>query len=294
MASEGGGRFEPRQAITSMTTLLVGFDSAWTATNSGALVGVLRACDGTYQELGPPQVANYGQAEGRILEWQAQHNPAATVVLLDQPTIVKNDRGQRPVENLVSSPVSRRYGGMQPANTAKREMFGEDAPVWRFLAKFGGPANPVELLAGTRVFETYPVLAIIALGWTLPDPRRAGRLPKYNPTRKTFSNADWQHVCQRAREAVAEHGLSELAGWLDEACNNTAPRKWDQDGLDACVCLLAALHFAEAKDCLMVGNLDTGYIVVPYGEALREELKCRCRQTGRDPAQWIRTFLAVL
>ena len=33
-----------------MTTLLVGFDSAWTPTNSGALVGVLHLDDGTFHE----------------------------------------------------------------------------------------------------------------------------------------------------------------------------------------------------------------------------------------------------
>jgi predicted RNase H-like nuclease len=31
-----------------MTTLLIGFDSAWTAKNSGALVGVMRRDDGDY------------------------------------------------------------------------------------------------------------------------------------------------------------------------------------------------------------------------------------------------------
>lgn len=278
-----------------MTTLLVGFDSAWTATNSGALVGVLRAHDGTYQELGPPLVVNYGQAECTILEWQAQHHPAATIVLLDQPTIVKNARGQRPVENLVSSPVSLRYGGMQPANTSKREMFGEGAPVWRFLTKFGGPANPTESGKEMQVFETYPVLTMIALGWSLSDPHRAaGRLPKYNPTRRTFSKSDWRHVCLRARDVLAVHGLPLLVQWLDAAEKIEAPRKSNQDGLDACICLLAALYFAEAKDCLMVGNLDTGYIVVPYEEALSYELMGRCRKTQRDPAQWVRSFRAEL
>lgn len=272
-----------------MTTLLVGFDSAWTPTNSGALVAVLRADDGTFQELGSPQVVNYCQAECTILEWQAQHNPAATIVLLDQPTIVKNAGGQRPVENLVGSPVSLRYGGMQPANTTKKEMFGKDAPVWRFLTRFGGPADPLEPAAGTRVFETYPVLSMIALGWTLPDPRPAGRLPKYNPERRTFSNSDWRHVCRLACAAVSERGLPRLVRWL-AAAGSTAPRKSDQDSLDACLCLLTALYLAELKDCLMIGNVDTGYIVVPYGEGLRKELECRCKRTGRAPAEWVRSF----
>ncbi len=179
-----------------MATLLVGFDSAWTPTNSGALVGALHLDEGTLHELGPPQVANYRDAEAVILQWQAGHGPTGTIVLLDQPTIVYNAAGQRPVENLAASSVGVRYGGMQSANTGRKEMFGVNAPVWSFLTRFGGPADPLEPVADTRVFETYPVLALVALGWTLPDSRAGGRLPKYNPERKKdFSISDWQHLC---------------------------------------------------------------------------------------------------
>ena len=171
-----------------MTTLLVGFDSAWTRTNSGALVGVLLLEDGTFNELGPPRIGDYSQAQGVILQWQAEQLPTSTIVLLDQPTIVENPTGQRPVENIVGSVVGRRRGGMQPANTSKEEMFGRDAPMWPFLTRFGGPADPMEPVGDTRVFETYPVLTMISLLWTLPDRRPAGRLPTYNPARRhTFS-----------------------------------------------------------------------------------------------------------
>ena len=274
-----------------MTTLLVGFDSAWTLTNSGALIGVLHHDDGTFQELGPSRMARYDEAEAVILQWQAEQTPTATIVLLDQPTIVNNAAGQRPVENIVASPVSRRYGGMQPANTAKEEMFGKDALMWPFLTRFGGPADPLEPVAGTRVFETYPVLAMIALGWTLPDSRTTGRLPKYNPERrKTFSTSDWQHVCGLLSEAFRERGLTGIVRWIDGATANSSPRKSDQDRLDACLCLLVALYLAERKDCLMVGDRQTGYIVVPNGDALRSELETRCRETSREPSQWVRVF----
>lgn len=275
-----------------MTALLVGFDSAWTPTNSGSLVAVLRADDGTLQELGLPQVVNYSKAMHAILQWQARLKPGATLVLLDQPTIVKNAEGQRPVENLVGSPVGLRYGGMQPANTARKEMFGEDAPVWGFLARFGGPADPLEPLAGTRVLETYPVLTMIALGWTLPDIRPTGRLPKYNPARKkTFSTSDWEYVCGLASKTFRERGLTGVVGWLEDLALSRAPRKSDQDGFDACVCLLAALYLAELRECLMIGNRETGYIVVPYGEELSEELAARCVKTGRLPSsKWVRSF----
>jgi predicted RNase H-like nuclease len=278
-----------------MTTLLVGFDSAWTPTNSGALVGGLHCDDGTFRDLGIPQIVDYREAEDTIQQWQAELAPTATIVLLDQPTIVKNPTGQRPVENIVGSPVSLRYGGMQPANTGRLDMFGREAPVWPFLSRFGGPADPMQPVAETRVFETYPVLTMIALGWTLPDRRAAGRLPKYNPQRKkTFSMSDWQYVCGLASDAYQERGLMEIVQWLNSMAQNAWPRKSDQDGLDACLCLLVALHLAERKDCLMVGDLHTGYIVVPYGGGLLAELDARCNQTGRAPSEWVRTFrLAV-
>jgi predicted RNase H-like nuclease len=288
---DGRKRNETQEEATSMTMLLVGFDSAWTPTNSGALVGVLRANDGTLRELGSPHVVSYSDAEARILEWQSQQTPGATIVMLDQPTIVNNASGQRPVENLVGSPVSRRSGGMQPANTAREEMFGKHAPVWRFLNRFGGPADPLAPLTGTWVVETYPVLTMIALDWTLPDSRPTGRVPKYNPARRhTFSIADWQHVCQMASSEFRERRLPGVSGWLDSVAQENAPRKSDQDGLDSCVCLLAALYLAETRVCLMVGNRDTGYIVVPYGESLSEELNARCEQTGRKPSEWVRSF----
>jgi predicted RNase H-like nuclease len=275
----------------AVTTLLVGFDSAWTLTNSGALVGAIRFNDGTFHGLGTPQIVNYREAEVVILKWQAEQVPTATIVMLDQPTIVKNTAGQRPVENIVGSPVSLRYGGMQPANTAREEMFGKEAPVWPFLTRFGGPADPLEPIADTRVFETYPVLAMMALGWMLPDSRAAGRLPKYNPERKrTFSISDWRYVCGLASGAFNDRGLSDIVQWINQAARNPSPRKSDQDGLDACLCLLVALYVADGKDSLMVGNRQTGYIVVPYGAGLRAELDARCSQTGRVPSEWVRAF----
>ena len=92
-----------------MTTLLIGFDSAWTAENSGALVGVMRRDDDRYIELGPPIIANFAEAERIVDRWKLQLSPSATVQLLDQPTIVNNAEGQRPVENIVGSAISRRY-----------------------------------------------------------------------------------------------------------------------------------------------------------------------------------------
>lgn len=274
-----------------MTTLLVGFDSAWTKTKSGAIIGALRLDDGRLAALGPPRTVNYVEAQKVVLAWQAEHVPSASLVLLDQPTIVVNAIGQRPVENIVASSVSRRRGGMQPANTSKKEMFGVDAPMWPFLSKFGGAADPFAPVAGNCVFETYPVLAAIALGWTVKDSRTSGRLPKYNPERKrTFSIGDWRHVCASISRSFQERGLVEVVRWVDDAGQNASPRKSDQDGVDACICLLVAVRLADQKACLLVGDRESGYIVVPHNAELATELGERCQRVGREPSAWVRGF----
>lgn len=276
------------------TILLIGFDSAWTSKNHGAIVGLVRKQDGTFLELGQPRIANFTEAEAAISEWRSRERPGATIILIDQPIIVRNAAGQRPVENLVASPVGLRYGGIQPANTSRGEMFGTEAPVWQFLRKFGGAADPLGPRVDSQVLETYPVLALIALGWVLPDKRVTGRLPKYNPgRRKKFSIDDWRHVCERLSDEIAARHLSELTVWIGELKSKQPPCKADQDRLDACICLLVALFLVELKECLMVGDTETGYIVVPHGDGLRKEIEERCKETGRDPSLWVRTLNSV-
>jgi predicted RNase H-like nuclease len=275
-----------------VATLLVGFDSAWTPGNRGAIVAAFQEDDGSFRDLGDPRIADFLEAENAIRQWQADELQALTVILLDQPTVVGNSAGQRPVENIVSSCVSLRYGGMQPANTGRADMFGHGAPVWPFLDQFGGAADPFAAVNGNAlVFETYPVLAMIALGWLREDARAAGRLPKYNPERKkTFSLDDWQFVCDMAALAFHERGLAGISRWIFEARELARPRKSDQDKLDACLCLLVALHLAEGRNCLMVGDWETGYIVVPHNPHLQEEIETRCGVTARLAHEWIRTF----
>ncbi len=273
------------------TMLLVGFDSAWTPTNRGAIIGIFRENDGLLRELESPQIANFTESSNVIAKWKNETVPGTTIVLIDQPTIVANGAGQRPVENIVASPVSRRYGGMQPANTSRSDMFGTEAPIWQFLKRFGGASDPSSPMRDEQVFETYPALALIALGWLLPDKRVTGRLPKYNPERrKNFSIDDWRFVCDRLLKEITARQLSTLVAWISMAKAKNYPRKRDQDCLDSCICLIVALYMAESKDCLMVGNTNTGYIVVPHGDNLYQELEERCKKTNRDPSLWVRKF----
>ena len=78
---------------------------------------------------------------------------------------------------------------------------------------------------------------------------------------------------------------------MNRAAQNTSPRKFDQDGLDACLCLLVALCLAGRKAFPMVGDRQTGYIVVHDHDAeLHEELDARCNRIGWVPSEWVRKF----
>lgn len=274
-----------------MPSLLIGFDAAWTPHNRGAIVAVLRHEDGTFVDLGEPEAVDFREATDAIRRWRDEHAPSATLILLDQPTVVTNATGQRPVENLACGSVSVRRGGMQPAYTGRTDMFGVHAPVWSFLSEFGGAANPLAPLGGCAVLETYPVLAMIASGWLREDSRPCGRLPKYNPKRRDkFSIEDWRFVCDHAAASLRRLGVNGIADWIDRKRDLERPRKVDQDQLDACLCLLVAVHFARGGEGLMVGNHATGYIVVPHSAALADELARRCEATSRAACEWVRTF----
>ena len=274
-----------------MKTLIVGFDSAWTREKSGALVGALHSDCGSFQGLGSPDLADFSEAYKIISDWKNQHKSEKTIIMLDQPTIVCNSEGQRPVENIVASPVGLRYGGVQPANRKRDEMFGDNAPIWEFLSNYGDPENPFLSSYDTFVLETYPVLSIIALGWSLPDSRKAGRLPKYNPERrKTFSTLDWVHVCQSLASELCKFELVSLSQWVESLKNLDKPHKHDQDGIDACICLIVGLHLADGKECLMVGDIDSGYMIVPSMAGLYKELIDRCKNTARMSSKWVQPF----
>jgi hypothetical protein len=45
-------------------------------------------------------------------------------------------------------------------------------------------------------------------------------------------------------------------------------------------CLLVALYLAEGRNYLIVGNGESGYIVVPDSVELRSELESRCSAVG--------------
>lgn len=69
---------------------------------------------------------------------------AVCVIRLDQPTIVPNLTGSRPVDKVTGSLISWVGCGVQPASRAKKGMFDDAAPIWRFKSALGASDDPEE------------------------------------------------------------------------------------------------------------------------------------------------------
>lgn len=282
------------KAETYKHSLIIGFDSAWTAHNKGAIVAVIIQSDTqteiqNYKLLQNPTIVDWAGALEQVRTWIERYSPDSTKIYIDQPTIVKNALGQRPVENIVGSLISYHHGGMQPSSLKRSDMFGPSSPITGFINALKADVQILESYAPIRVIETYPALSIIAKGWlnSFESPARA-RLPRYNPdNRRKFSLGDWQSLCQQLAVDFKHKGLRELYDYLATLQKLTKPRKYDQDTLDACLCLMAGLADADGG-AMNIGNSDTGFILVPYGEAAYKKLEARCVATGRDPGAWLK------
>ncbi len=200
----------------------IGFDSAWTdnprAPGAICAVGIE---NGRPTRFHAPQLVSFDQALKFIQK--ARPETGATLIALDQPTVVPNLTSMRPVERVAASLISWLGGGVQPSNRGRRSMFCDASPVWRFLTALGAEESPEQARAaadGLYLMEVFPALALASL-----DTGFFGRLsaPRYNPDRKkTFRIADWIRVADAAAREAHMLGCEDLAEWCRTAGRTAA------------------------------------------------------------------------
>ena len=257
----------------------IGFDSAWTDNQKapGAICAVI-IDRGKLVHFYPPGLASFEEALRFIDEVRSP--VGVTLIALDQPTVVPNLDSMRPVEHAAASLISWLGGGVQPSNRGRVGMFSNDSPIWNFLARLGAievPENAREAQDGLYLMEVFPAIALASLceGFF-------GRFaaPKYNPGRKkTFKAEDWVRVAEAAAGEFHALGCEDLVEWCHNAARIGNPVKADQDRLDSALCLWIALHWRlrPRNQSLLLGDLATGYMVMPASLNVREYL--------REPAQ---------
>lgn len=264
------------------STIIFGFDSAWTdaAKAPGAICAI--AFDERGQvEFHEPRLVSF--ADARAFIGSLRQDFSVSLVALDQPTVVPNSAGSRPVDKVAGSLVSFVGGGVQPANRGKIGMFCDDSPVWSFLSDLDATQDPIEARTaptGHFLIEVFPALALPAFE---DDFSQRLRAPKYNPqNRKKFRLEDWRSVTRAIQTTAQGFGVSGLADWSDRMYALSQPRKADQDKLDAALCALIGLAWraGPVSSSAMLGDLTSGYMVTPMSEFTRARLERAAIQRG--------------
>jgi predicted RNase H-like nuclease len=153
-------------------------------------------------------------------------------------------------------------------------MFDDKAPIWPFKEKLGATEDPESArrsVDGLFLIEVFPALALLTI-----DDRFHGRLkaPRYNPARKkTFRAADWLVVLESVAAYARSFGLDDVARWC-EAQRHHAPYKADQDKLDSVICALVGYNWvwSPRPTSIMIGDLESGYMISPASPAARSRL----------------------
>ncbi len=265
----------------------VGFDSAWTDKSPGAICAVVVE-DRKPVRFHRPELVTFDRALEFIK--RVGQESGFTLVALDQPTLVPNATGMRPVERVAASVISWMGGGVQPANTGKLGMFCHSSPIWRFLESLGAIQNPEEAqgaIKGVYLIEVFPALALASL-----EPKFFARLgaPKYNPAnKKKFRKTDWKNVADVAAREARLLDCEDLAKWCDEAALLPKPDKTNQDQLDAVLCLLTGLRWRlrPRRESLLLGDLPNGYMVLPMSEAVYSRLATKAQELSVPIARGI-------
>lgn len=264
------------------STIIFGFDSAWTdaAKAPGAICAIAFDEHGQV-EFHEPRLVSF--ADARAFIGSLRQDFSVSLVALDQPTVVPNSAGSRPVDKVAGSLVSFVGGGVQPANRSKIGMFCDDSPVWSFLSDLNATQDPIEARtasAGHFLIEVFPALALPAFEDAFSQRLRA---PKYNPqNRKKFRLEDWRSVTRVIQTTAQGFDVSGLADWSDRMHALFQPRKADQDKLDAALCALIGLAWraGPVSSSAMLGDLTSGYMVTPMSEFTRPRLERAAIQRG--------------
>lgn len=235
-----------------MRSAYIGFDSAWSGKAPGGLCYAILDSD-SLCDCATPVLATFDDAKGLIE--QCREDTDYTLVAIDQPTMVPNHTGMRPVEKVAGSVQP----GVQPANL-NSSMFNRSAPIWAFLDDLNPKEEPLEAQQATKGLHLIEVFPGLALRGLLPNPPKKLR---YNPKGSSFSIDDWRSVAECTSAHAKELGLAGFARWAAEQSGISAPSKADQDRLDALICLVVAGKWHRGDtDTAVLGDW-RGYMVTP-------------------------------
>ncbi len=255
-----------------MRNAFVGFDSAWADNAPGAVCFAVFDGD-RLAEWEAPKPAYFSDAQQVVKRCRTV--APYTLVAIDQPTMVPNTAGMRPVERVAGSVKV----GVLPASL-NGALFGRSAPIWEFLNRLGPSEDPLRAQYaddGLHLIEVFPGLALPGL---FSDTRC--RLPlavHYDPSKPAkFSIGDWRWVAKSVLLRLQDLNLEPFLEWVAQQVDNPKPVKADQDCLDAVICLVIALKWwRRDTDTEVLGDW-RGHMVTPLSAKARKKVMEKVRQ----------------
>jgi predicted RNase H-like nuclease len=247
----------------------LGLDLAWGA-NAWTGVAVL---DESGRLLEMDRVRTDAEIEQRLRPYL----DGPVVLGIDAPLIVRNESGRRPCESQISRVFGRFHAGAHSSNLSISS-FRNGPRGGAVAAMLGLDVDPAFAPRSDvrRAIEVYPhpaTITLFGLDRVLPYKAKPGRSPvsrreafvalmertaglaSADPPLTVRGCAAWERARAVVHVAATHRELNEL-----------------EDALDAVLCAYVARHRWEHGDAesAVFGDVETGYIVVPLDDRVRE------------------------
>jgi predicted RNase H-like nuclease len=243
-------------------SVFIGIDLAWRGDKNPSGGAVLR---GDRQSAQLVDVNSSLGSYSAVLSYINEHATASTFVAIDAPLIVNNRKGQRRCETLIGEDYGARHASCHTSNlTLYPRPAGVDLAKQLALRGFRHASDPQDTEKQRVMFEVYPHPALLELFGL-------SRILKYKKGSVDARRSGQRELQQRLSElSLFDPPLectSRLSGFLttDTSSLRGAALKANEDALDAVLCAYIAYHywFWGAGGIRLLGDLDSGYIVVP-------------------------------
>jgi predicted RNase H-like nuclease len=256
---------------------VVGVDLAW---GSKAWTGVA-----VVDAEGRLLVMDRVRTDDEIRDLAVAYLSGPVLVAIDAPVVVTNTVGRRHCEHLVSAAFGRFHAGAHPSNLSL-PAFHHGPRGGRLAALLGLDVDP-HFTARTpvrRAIEVYPhpaTITLFGLDRVLPYKAKPGRTPQQ---RQAALTTLLRHV-ETLQDATPPLHVHDCCGWrsavaaVSAAHTHAELNRWE-DAVDAVLCAYIGLHrwwHGDSRSAV-VGDVETGYIVVPVDDRTRPLLdgrKCR-------------------
>src|ERR1017187_8925808 len=216
-----------------MEAVYTGFDSAWGGVKRGAICNLALLDDGSLWLAGDPVGVDWDQA---LIHAKQEMSAALRVWAIDQPLVVPNQEGCRPVERDLAKALMADFGCGAHSSNLGMTAWATDAPIWsleRALEDNGYFHSPMaipEAAGGRFYFECYPHPALLGLF-------DLDQIVKY----KRGGLDEWQRLLQLLRSlTAAELPIRNICEFVQE---NLGRNKANEDKLDSILCAYVAAYW---------------------------------------------------